>query len=273
MSVSLSSVRDRRLGQSLTLCGQLAVIVGAFAAVVNLQAPQLAKLKHQNQNLSKAALQQQETTAKLQLSLVKALPSFGYKNLVADWYFMGFLQYFGDTDVRQQAGYGAAMDYFEIVLDRDPRFLYAYYYLSTTGALYAGEPERSVAMMAQGLKSFTPRIPDRGFYIWRQKSVDELLFLGKVADARRSMQTAADWARQYPDPQSQTAAKISQQTVKFLASNPHSKQARFAAWNMVLSNAIDESVAKRAIAEIRALGGNVSVSPSGELKVVGPIGD
>jgi tetratricopeptide (TPR) repeat protein len=277
MSVSIQiSVWDKfkaKLSQvSPSLLGQLGCILGSFTVIVYLQTPQLASLK-QIKSLSKADLQQAESKAKIQLSIAKTLPTFGFDNLAADWHFMDFTQYFGDTEVRQKAGYAAAMEYFDAILDRDPRFLYAYYYLSTTGSLYAGEPERSVSLMDRGLKSLTPKVPDRGYYIWRLKAVDELLFLGKVTDARNSMLNAAKWASQYSTPEGQNVAKLSQGTANYLARNPNSKQAQFDTWNMVLSSAVDDFVIKRAIDGIRSTGGKVTVSPTGELKIEAPIKD
>jgi hypothetical protein len=278
MSVFISSpvwdkFKVKLLQVSPLLFGQIGSILGSFAVVIYLQTPQLASLKQQHRGLSKADLQQAEARAKVQLSFVKMLPALGFDNIVADWHFMEFLQYFGDTDVRSQAGYAAALDYFDVILDRDPRFLYTYYYLSNTGSLYAAQPERSVALMTQGLKSFTPQVPDRGYYVWRLKGVDELLFLGRIPDARTSMLTAADWARQQLDREGQNVAQVSLNTAKYLARNPNSKQAQFDAWNMVLTGAVDESVAKRAIAEIRAMGGKVTTTPTGELKVEAPVKD
>jgi tetratricopeptide (TPR) repeat protein len=247
-------------------------ILGVFTVIVYLQTPQLAALK-QRKSLSKAVLQQAEVKAKAQLRIAKTLPTFGFDNLVADWHFIDFIQYFGDTEVRQKAGYGSSMEYFEAILDRDPRFLYGYFYLSSTGSMYAGEPERSVAIMNRGLKSLSPKVPNRGYYIWRLKAVDELLFLGKVPEARKSMSTAADWARQSPDLEGQNVAQISQNTANYLARNPSSKQAQFDAWNMVLGVAVDDFVIKRAIAGIRSTGGKVTISPTGEFKVEAPAKD
>ncbi len=250
--------------------GSISVTVGAFAIIIALQTPQLDALKRQSTALSKADLQRKETKTRVQLAMVKALPSFGFKNIVADWYFIDFLQYFGDGDVRSQAGYGAAVDYFDLILDRDPWFIMGYYYLSNTASLYAGQPDRSVELMDRGLKSFSPRVPDRGYYIWRMKAVDELLFLGKVPEAKQSMLTAARWAKQNPDAESQRVAQISQATANHLARNPNSKQAQFDAWNMVLSSAVDETAIKRAIAAIRAIGGKVTIGADGQMKVDAP---
>jgi tetratricopeptide (TPR) repeat protein len=258
---------------SPTLLGQLASIVGAFAAIVYLQTPQLAAIKERSKIMDKSQLRTAEAQTKIHLSLAKTLPTFGFHNLVADWYFIDFIQYFGDADVRQKAGYGVAMEYFDAILDRDPRFMAAYFYLSSTGSMYAGAPERSVKIMARGLKSISPKVPDRSYYIWRLKAVDELLFLGDVPAARNSMQNAANWARQYTTPEGQNIARISQNTAAYLARNPNSKQAQFDAWNMVLGAAVDELVIKRAIAGIIATGGKVTTTPTGEFKVEPPAKD
>jgi tetratricopeptide (TPR) repeat protein len=275
MSVSISTPSGDKFNAKplLVLLGQLACIVVAFAGVVYLQVPQLAALKQPNRSLTNSELQQEQAKAKIELAIAKTLPAFGYKNMVANWHFMNFLQYFGDSEVRRQAGYGLALDYFDAILDRDPRFLYAYYYLSNTGSLYAGQPEKSVALMDRGLKSLTPQVPDRSYYIWRLKAVDELLFLGKVPAARSSMLTAAQWAQQHPDGESQFVAQLSQTTANYLARNPKSKQAQFDAWNMVLNAAVDKPVTDRAIAEIRALGGKVTTTPTGVFKVEAPLRD
>jgi tetratricopeptide (TPR) repeat protein len=277
MSASIQiSAWDRfrsKLSLSPALLGQVGSILGAFAAIVYLQTPQLASFKQQNKSISKVYLQQQEADLKTRLSIAKALPTFGFNNLLADWHFLDFVQYFGDDKIRQKAGYGAAIEYFEVVLDRDPRFLYAYFYLSSTGSIYAGQPEKSVELMNRGLKSLTPQVPDRGYYIWRLKAVDELLFLGKAPDACKSMLSAANWASQYANPEGQNAAKISRNTAAYLARNPNSKQAQFDAWNMVLGAAVDDFVIKRAIEGIRSTGGKVTISPTGEFKVQAPVKD
>jgi len=277
MSVSIpisvwEKFRTKLAQVSPALFVQVGCILGALTVVVYLQTPQLASLK-QRKSLDKAVLRQQEAQAKAQLSIAKTLPTFGFDNMVANWHFINFIQYFGDTEVRAKAGYGASMEYFEAILDRDPRFLYAYFYLSSTGSLYAGQPEKSVSLMNRGLKSLSPKVPDRGYYIWRLKAVDELLFLGKVPDARNSMLTAADWARQSATTEGQNVARLSQNTAAYLARNPNSKQAQFDAWNMVLGAAVDDFVIKRAIAGIGATGGKVTISPSGEFKVEAPAKD
>lgn len=263
-----------RLSQlSPTLFGQLGCLLGAFAAIVYLQMPQLAAVKERSKIVDKLVLRREEARTNRYLSIAKTFPTFGYDNLVANWYFLEFVQYFGDSEVRKQVGFGSSMEYFEAILNRDPRFLQGYFYLSSTGTMYAGAPERSVEIMERGLKSLSPQVPDRGYFIWRLKAVDELLFLGNVPAARNSMQTAANWARQSPTQEGQNVARLSQNTATYLARNPNSKKAQFDTWSMVLNAAVDDFVAQRAIAGIRATGGNVTISPTGEYKIVPPTKD
>jgi hypothetical protein len=275
MSVSISSPLKEKssFAPLLLLIGQLGCIVGMFAAVVYLQSPLLTSLKRSHKDVSTAKLEREQAKAKIQLDAAKTLPTLGFKNIVANWYYISFISYFGDEEARDRVGYGLALDYFDNILDRDPRFLYAYYYLSSTGSIYAGQPDRSVELMTKGVQSLTPKIPPRGYYVWRLKSTDELLFLGKVSEARRSMETAAAWASQYDDRESKNALAASQRTVNYLKRNPKSKQAQFQAWNMVLTNAPDKLAINRAIGEIRALGGKVTISPTGEFKVEAPLKD
>jgi tetratricopeptide (TPR) repeat protein len=224
-------------------------ILGAFSIVITFQAPHLAKLKHQNSSFNKAKLVTQDTNTKTQLSFVKSMPSFGFDNLIADLYLLDFLQYFGDVEARQQTGYGIAIDYFDLILDRDPRFIRAYYYLSNTASIYLGEPEQSLNRMERGLKSFSVSVPAKGYYVWRLKAIagadgkpfDELIFLGKVPEARSSLLTTVKWSSQYADPESQNVARSAQSTVNYLATNPNLDRSRLEAWNLVLNSAVDRT--------------------------------
>lgn len=250
-------------------------IVAAIAAglcvcgIVLLQIPQLDKLTTAKP-LSPATLNQDVQTEKVRLNLLQQIPSFGFDNLFADWVFLNFLQYFGDDEVRAKTGYGLSPDYFEVILNRDPRFLSAYLFLSSSTSLYAGMPERAIALMNQNLKLLSPTVPHQAYYIWRYKGIDELLFLGDAAAAQQSFTTAAQWASVYPDAESQQVAAISQKTAEFLSRNPASKSAQIGAWTMVLSNPVDQATRNLAISRIKALGGEVTITPDGIVQVKPP---
>lgn len=251
---------------SQSIAAAITVLVSILAVVV-LQLPQLDKLNSGTQQATGEALQREVEQENLRLSLLQKFPTFGFDNLLADWVFLNFLQYFGDDKARLETGYGLSPDYFKIIVERDPRFLGAYIGLSTSISLYAGEPAQSVALIEKGLKSMTPKIPSKSYYLWRLKGIDELLFLGDVRAARQSFEKAAEWASTYPDEESQQIAAFSRQTAAFLARNPSSKLAQINAWAMVLNNATDERTRQLVISRIESLGGKIIVTPEGTVRI------
>jgi len=230
----------------------------------------MQKLLNSHKTASLETLEKEINSEKLHLNLLKKLPSFGYDNLMADWVYLNFVQYFGDDEVRDKTGYSLSPEYFEVILEHDPRFMAAYLSLSTSTSIYAAMPERSIKLMEKGLKSLSPFVPQKSYYIWRYKGIDELLFLGDSNAAKQSFATAANWASKYSDPESQQVAFFSQKTADFLSHNPHSKIAQISAWTMVLNNRVDDKTRKRAISAIEALGGKVITNPDGTSKIKFP---
>lgn len=236
-------------------------------ALISLQLP---RLNVQQQQTDKAEYLKQEESEGLRLSLLKKMPSFGFNNLIASWVYLNFIQYFGDGPVRQQTGYSLSPDYFEIIVNRNPRFVNAYFHLSPATSLFAGRPDRSVALMAQGLQSISPKTAPKAHMLWLYKGVDELLFLGDTQAARRSYQMAAQWASLSKEPNSQQVAARARETVQFLAKNPNSVLPRVNAWATILSNARDDETRQLAIHNIIKLGGKVIISRDGILQIKAP---
>jgi hypothetical protein len=249
------------------------IICASIAAIGWLQWPQLLQLKAGSQIVSVEELERQADQERLRLSLLEKMPTFGFNNLIADWTFLSFLQYFGDEPARLKTDYGLSPDYFEVILSRDPYFTQAYTFLSTSGSIYAGKPEQATEIMQRGLQSLKPNVPPDSFYAWRQLGIDQLLFLGDSKAAQQSFLTSAQWAAQSSLPGSREAAVFSQRTADFLAANPNSKSAQVAAWAMVLTNAPDNRTRKTAIERIRILGGQVIQNPNGSFGVQPPAKD
>lgn len=250
--------------------GTLVVALFCIIAIGALQLPQLNKLKNSSNSTSLTNLNKEVESEKLRLNLLHKLPNLGFNNLVADWTFLNFLQYFGDDVARNKNGYSLSPEYFEVILDGDPYFLNAYFFLSASTTLYAGMPDRTIAIMEKELKHLSPKVPSKSYYIWRWKGADELLFLGNSKAAEKSFETAAQWASTYSDAESQNVAAISRRTAQFLNRNSASKSAQIDAWSMVLNNAFDDRTHQLAINRIQALGGKVFVTPEGELKIQPP---
>lgn len=258
----------RRIGSEFIL--PLLLIGVCTAAIGWMQVPRLEQLRGNSQTASESEIRQEVNAEAARLSLLKQMPSFGFDNLLANWTFLNFVQYFGDNDARTKSGYGLTPNYFEIILDRDPRFIQAYTFLSTSGSMYAAMPERSTEIMQRSLSRLKPNVPPDSFYAWRQLAIDQLLFVGDSAAARRSFETAAAWARQSSLPGSERVAEISERTAAFLARNPNSKSAQISAWGLVLGNARDDRTRRIAIERIEALGGQVVPDANGSPRILAP---
>ncbi|MEH2317157.1 hypothetical protein [Nostoc sp.] len=238
--------------------------------VVLIQFPQLQKLINSKKSASLETLEKEIKSEKLSLNFLQKMPSFGYDNFIGDLIYLNFLQYFGDDEVRDKTGYSLSPEYFEVIIERDPRFLAVYRSLSISTSLYAAMPERAIALSEKGLKSLSPWIPEKSYYVWRYKGIDELLFLGNAQAAQKSFATAANWASNFSDAESQLIANTSQRTAEFLSRNPNSKYAQISTWAMVLNYQVDQRTRKRAIRAIEALGGKVITTPEGTNKIVFP---
>lgn len=214
--------------------------------------------------------QKQEQQLKAEANLYKNLPSFGFSNLSADWAFLKYIQYFGDTEARDATGYSVVTDYFETIVKKDPKFIQANLALSATNSLFAGKPQKTVALLEQSTKSLTPDMPNYPFMILAYKAVDEILFLGDLEAAQASYEKAAKWAKKRNDEIGDKVAKLYQDTVAFLATNPDSTITQFSGWMMILDRNNDPKIRKYAMQKIRELGGEVTINADGNITVKPP---
>lgn len=245
------------------------VIIFSLLALIGLQLPQLNLLINKSKTASIEELKREATAEKIRLELIQKMPSLGFGNLIADWTLLNFLQYFGDDPARDRTGYELSPEYFKTIIDRDPHFIQAYLFLSTSVSLFAGEPEKAIAFMEKGIQSLTPKQP-RAYYTWRYKGTDELLFLGDTKKAEKSFAKAAEWASEFADEESQSIAALSRRTAEFLADDPDIRVAQEGAWAMVLINALnanDERIRKRVIERIESQGGKVIITPEGAVSI------
>lgn len=255
-----------RVPRSALLSTAVVVLLGAAIAGLQWQRfRQLQAIAAGIQSPEEIALQDQQET--LRLRMLKQAPALGFDNLVADWTFLNFLQYFGNVEARQQSGYSVSPEFFEVIVNKDPRFVDPYLFLSTSTSLFAGQPERAVDMMQRGTAAMTATVPEGGYRVWRYKGIDQLLFLGDGEGARQSFEMAANWADQSTDPEAVYVAEASRQTAAFLAENPASKAAQISAWIQVINLALDQQVQNIAVERIQALGGEILALEDGRVTV------
>jgi hypothetical protein len=245
----------------------------SYGTIVQLQLSRLSQLDRKaSQPPSKADYLREEQQTQASLKLLAKLPTFGFDNLVANWSFLNFIQYFGDDQARDQTGYRITPNFFQVIVDRDPRFLAMYPYLSASVSLYGGQPQQTVRLLQQGINAIPPTMQSEAYFLWQAKATDELLFLGKTQDARHSYEMAASWASQSNTPQMQAIAQRSRQTAQFLATNPDSRRARVGSWYNILTNAIDDPTRQLAAKQIQALGGKI-IQRNGAFQVKLPDAD
>ncbi len=242
---------------------------GLVVVILGLQQRQLS-LVRVPEAPSLEALQLRDEQERTQLHLLRQMPTFGYDNMIANWTFLNFLQYFGDVDVRAVSGYQLSPDFFKVIVTHDSLFLIPYGYLTTSVSMYAALPKTSISLLERGLEHMAPGLPPYSFYLWRFKGIEELLFLGDGRAAQQSFSKAAEWARQVDSPEALAMADISQQTANFLNEDIDSLVARINAWTLVLVRAVDDDTRGRAVAEIEALGGTVISDGRGRVVVRHP---
>lgn len=224
-----------------------------ITGIIWLQKPFL----NRKDNITIEQYQKEQNVRELKLKLFRKIPSLGFENLIADWLFLDFIQYYGDAKAREVTGYDSAPDYFELVVKKDPHFVTSYFILEPASTLFAGKPEKSVELMNYGLKYIDSSSP-LAYQVWLYKGISEVLFLGKIPEAKKSYEMAAKWAEIENTPSSLSSAKIARQTAAFLAKNPDSKSARAGSWMMILGNARDEQTRAMALENLKALGATVT---------------
>jgi hypothetical protein len=250
------------------------IIFLASIGIIYLQFSQLAKLEaHTHKLQNKQAYQLEELKTQQNLEVLTKFPRSNFRNLVADWTFLSFLQYFGDADAREKTGTRLAPNFFDVAVHQDPLFLEMYPYLSASVTLYAGKPERTVQLLEKAAQAIPTKIKPKAYFLWQAKGTDELLFLGENKAAKGSYEMAANWAERSSDPTTKVVAERSRQTAQFLAANPDSRRARVGAWFNVLTSAVDNNARQLAQQQIHRLGGEIYVLSNGAFQVRLPKSD
>jgi hypothetical protein len=218
--------------------------------------------------ISAASFKQSEQQEALRLKMLKAFPSFGFDNLVADWTFLKFLQYFGDDEARDATGYSLSPDYFDIITRRDPRRVEIYPFLSVAVSFYQAKPEIAVQLMERGTSALSPQIDPQAWTVWRNKGLDELLLLGDIPGSIRSHEMAADWVEGTPS--GKQLAPMFRATAEYLRRDPDSVQVRFSGWSMVYAQTKDKVVRYRAKQALFRLGAMVRKDKDGNESFILP---
>ncbi|MCS6960161.1 MAG: hypothetical protein RMK91_08920 [Pseudanabaenaceae cyanobacterium SKYGB_i_bin29] len=258
----------KRLGWLIPL---LVVTIGG-TVTVNLQ----------RQNLSRITLGQTPESDRVwiereyrNLKAMQKLPpgGFGFNNIIADWYFLSFLQYYGDDVARDahQTGYGLSKEYFRIITARKPYMFASYSYLVSSISIHGGEPEVTVQLLESALTQLQPEQFYLTYIVWNQKGIEEFLFLGDNKRAQKSYRKAIealDRATFPPSLREQQAElrSIFAKRIEFLQQRYNRKSLQRMGWFLVLQNAPDLKTRKVAVAKLQELGVPIEIDAEGEIK-------
>ncbi len=234
------------------------VFVCSLIIIIGQQKSLLSSLTSKKTIISSEKYFSLEKKAGLKINAAKKIPSLGFDNLLADWSFLNFVQYYGDVKARNVTGYALAPDYFEMIVKRDPRFVNAYFFLEPATTLFAGKPEVSISLMNEGLKSIQSSQP-LAYQVWLYKGLIELLFLNDVEEAKKSYRIAGQWAKIENRPESLNIGLFAEDTANFLEKKPDSKKVVASAWLMIFANARDKETRAIAQSKITELGGQIKI--------------
>lgn len=225
----------------------------SIAMISHMQTKEIEE-SHSFSEFRKESSLEQSKKLKQQLLILKDSPSFGFRNLIADGLFLNFLQYFGDEQAEIATENDLSSEFFDAIIAFEPFYRDYYLFLAGSTTLYAGEPDKTIELMNQGLSQMdVENAPDDAFYIWRYKAVEELLFLGDSQAAQRSFENAADWAASSERADSELMEELSRQTSEFLKKDPDSLLAQIAAWNSIVASALNEDIRERASQRVQEL--------------------
>jgi hypothetical protein len=244
--------------------GKILLTSLTFVSLIYLQKKNLDKI-YQPKHIDYI---EQEKLLASQIKLEQKIPELGFSNLLANWDFLQFIQYFGDNEARKVTGHSLISEYFSSISERDPYFVNAYLMLSSANSIYAAQPEKTVKYLNEILQVIPPEKFTNASFIWSYKATDEILFLGDLKAAEHSYRMAADWAKKRGDETGELIAQRNLDTANFLASNPDSTSVQITAWVTVLNQALDDKTRNYALNKLRELGWEVSLTPEGKLQLV-----
>ncbi len=244
----------------------LSIVISA-CTIYNLQ---LNLLNSQSNVSSNQFFIQQEKKLDAESKFQKKMPSFGLNNLIADWNFLQYIQYMGDTEARNVTGYSVITNYFETIVKKDPRFVDANLAISSSNSIFAGNPIGTVELLEKSLEAIDPLNSSNSFFLWSYKATDEVLFLGDFEAAKKSYRTAAEWSKLSDVTGKEVIANRFLDTVSFLETEPDSASVQISAWTLVLSNNSDPKIKDYALKKIVELGGIITRKPNGTVEIRPP---
>lgn len=81
------------------------------------------------------------------------LVSLGFDQLLADFYWLAFVQYIGDTEARKNDRCCLTYKYLDLITSLDPRFIQAYWFAAFSIGQDEGNPQLASNLIERGIKA------------------------------------------------------------------------------------------------------------------------
>lgn len=232
--------------------------ISPFIALIGIVILQSQEYKKSVVKLNNADYLAQEQEQARLVDWQQQTTHLNFNNLKADWSYLNFVRYFGDANARETIGYKLVPEYFETIASIDPRFTNAHLNLAIANSMYAGYPEKTIALMEDLLASVDPKSPDAVF-LWTSKGLDELLFMGDKQAAIESYKMAAKW-QSLADQKRWDNSAIKDLEIALKDTNEiELKQAQIRAWSSVLVYVKEQPRQQEILAKISNLKTELSV--------------
>jgi hypothetical protein len=194
--------------------------------------------------------------------------SLGYDQLLADLWWLAFIQYYGDNNARKQDHYKLAYNYLDIITRLDPKFTQPYWFSAFAIGSDFGRPDLAQDLIDRGV-----RANQNDWYLPFIAGVNQFLFAHNEVAAARYYRMAAKFPNAPPWLGSQakvleahgptllkeinTWANIYLSTKDTLVKEQAASKLR-ELWLFVYHNVPSPGAKKRAVEQLRALGVEVA---------------
>jgi tetratricopeptide (TPR) repeat protein len=192
------------------------------------------------------------------LDALAKLPDFGNRDLVADFLWLRFIQYFGDSSVRAKSGYGLSYKYLKTITDRDPHFDNAYRIANLAVAYRMGRTDLADALLAKGIQA-----NPKSYLIWQTRGFLHFLYTGNIPKAVYCFRRNAGIAVAVGGNSQQHWGNYWFAMSKYLEVSKSNDWTRRQIWAEVYANSSDTSTQALALTQLAKLG--VSLNKDGRL--------
>jgi tetratricopeptide (TPR) repeat protein len=192
---------------------------------------------------------QQDIREDIVLDTFAKLPDFGNRNLIADFLWLRFAQYFGDTQARARSGYGLNYRYLKTITDRNPHFENAYRVANLAVAYRMGRTDLADDLLAKGIQAN----PD-AYLLWQTRGFLHFLYTGDIAKAVYCFRRNAGLAVAVGGNSQQHWGNYWFAMSKYLEVSKSNTWTRRQIWAEVYANSSDSSTQTLALNQLDKLG-------------------